>query len=294
MDVLTDEQIYVKLYDMYEKSEDRIKSDAMVSRAYIDKISSESISKKVDNQLSSIKYAISQINSRFNEHSKSYNSTKEQITVVLASYEQVLRELSEFYDGKIEQLILRKVELEASLIGSILNDQYLYDKILKKSDQKENDKTKLSLKENIKLAIERIKNRKNDKSQIDIMDVSKLMDSQDIAREIEEKNSLRIERTIEDRKNNRDFIKKKKKEISLVSKEIERLNKQKESAIFDAMESEEKGVSNNIRKPKLFNKITKFFVSKFNTAKIIQNTIIAPLNLKIENFRTNELANMKG
>ena len=145
MDVLTDEQIYVKLYDMYEKSEDRIKSDAMVSRAYIDKISSESISKKVDNQLSSIKYAISQINSRFNEHSKSYNSTKEQITVVLASYEQVLRELSEFYDGKIEQLILKKVELEASLIGSILNDQYLYDKILKKSDQKENDKTKVSL-----------------------------------------------------------------------------------------------------------------------------------------------------
>lgn len=294
MDVLTDEQIYVKLYDMYEKSEDRIKSDAMVSRAYIDKISSESISKKVDNQLSSIKYAISQINSRFNEHSKSYNSTKEQITVVLASYEQVLRELSEFYDGKIEQLILRKVELEASLIGSILNDQYLYDKILKKSDQKENDKTKLSLKENIKLAIERIKNRKNDKSQIDIMDVSKLMDSQDIAREIEEKNSLRIERTIEDRKNNRDFITNIEKEISLVGKEIERLNKQKESAIFDAMESEEKGVSNNIRKPKLFNKITKFFVSKFNTAKIIQNTIIAPLNLKIENFRTNELANMKG
>lgn len=294
MDVLTDEQIYVKLYDMYEKSEDRIKSDAMVSRAYIDKISSESISKKVDNQLSSIKYAISQINSRFNEHSKSYNSTKEQITVVLASYEQVLRELSEFYDGKIEQLILKKVELEASLIGSILNDQYLYDKILKKSDQKENDKTKLSLKENIKLAIERIKNRKNDKSQIDIMDVSKLMDSQDIAREIEEKNSLRIERTIEDRKNNRDFITNIEKEISLVSKEIERLNKQKESAIFDAMESEEKGVSNNIRKPKLFNKITKFFVSKFNTAKIIQNTIIAPLNLKIENFRTNELANMKG
>ena len=84
------------------------------------------------------------------------------------------------------------------------------------------------------------------------------------------------------------------KEISLVSKEIERLNKQKEKAIIDAMESEEKSVSNNIRKPKLFNKITKFFVSRFNTAKIIQNTIIAPLNLKIENFRTNELANMKG
>ena len=126
------------------------------------------------------------------------------------------------------------------------------------------------------------------------MAVSKLMDSQDITREIEEKNSQRIERTIEERKNNREFIINTEKEISLVSKEIERLNKQKEKAIIDAMESEEKSVSNNIRKPKLFNKITKFFVSRFNTAKIIQNTIIAPLNLKIENFRTNELANMKG
>ena len=256
MEVQTDEQIYIKLYDMYEKSEDRIKSDAMVSRAYIDKISSESITKKVDNQLSSIKYAISQINSRFNENSKNYTSTKEQITETLANYEQVLRELSEFYDGKIEQLILRRVELEASLIGSILNDQYLFDKILKKNDQKESDKTQLSIKENIKIAIEKIKSRKNNKSQIDIMDVSKLMDSQDIAREIEEKNSLRVERTIEDRKENRDFISKTEKEISLVSKEIERLNKQKESAIFDAMESGEKAVSNNIRKPKLFNKIT--------------------------------------
>ena len=294
MDELTDGQIYMKLCDLYRKSEDRIKSNAIVSRAYINKISSETISQKVNNQLSSIKYSISQINSKYNENSKSYSSTKEQITNVLANYEQVLKELSEFYDGKIEQLIIRKVELEASLIGAILNDQYLYDKIVKKNTQKENDKTKLSLKENIKIAIEKIKNRKKAKSQIDIMAVSKLMDSQDITREIEERNSQRIERTIEERKDNREFIINTEKEISLVSKEIERLNKQKEKAIIDAMESEEKSVSNNIRKPKLFNKITKFFVSRFNTAKIIQNTIIAPLNLKIENFRTNELANMKG
>ena len=138
MDELTDGQIYMKLCDLYRKSEDRIKSNAIVSRAYINKISSETISQKVNNQLSSIKYSISQINSKYNENSKSYSSTKEQITNVLANYEQVLKELSEFYDGKIEQLILRKVELEASLIGAILNDQYLYDKIVKKNTQKEN------------------------------------------------------------------------------------------------------------------------------------------------------------
>ena len=294
MEELTSEQISSKLYDIYIKSEDRIKSKAMVCRAYIDKVSLDTISQKVNNEMASIKYSISQINSKFNENNKSYVTTKEEITKVLSYYEQALKELSLFYDGKIEQLILRKVELEASLIGSIINDQYLHDKILHKNMLKENDKTKMSLKDNIKNSIEKIKNRKNNKNQVDIMAVSKLMDSQDVAREIEEKSSLRLEKIVEERKNNKDFITNTEKEISLVTNEIERLNKQKEKAIFDAMESQEKSVSNNIRKPKIFNKITRFFVSRFNTAKVIQNTIINPLNMKIENFRTNELANMKG
>ena len=294
MEELTEDKITVNLYDLYTKTEDRIKSNAIVSMAYIDKVSADTISKKVDNQLASIKYAIYQINSKFSENSKNFSSTKEEITKTLSNYEQALKELSEFYDGKIEQLILKKVELEAGLIGSILNDKYLSNKILKKNTQKANDKTKNSLKENIKLAIERIKNRKNAKNQVDIMAVSKLMDSQDVAREIEEKNSNRIEKTIEEKKKNKEYIANTEKEISLITKEIERLNTQKEKAIYDAMESQEKNLSNNIRKPKIFNKITRFFVSKFNTAKVVQNTIINPLNIKIDNFRINELANMKG
>ncbi len=294
MEELTEDKIAVNLYDLYTKSEDRIKSNAIVSMAYIDKVSADTISKKVENQLASIKYAINQINSKYNENSKSFSSTKDEIAKTLSNYEQALKELSEFYDGKIEQLILKKVELEAGLIGSILNDKYLSNIILKKNTQKANDKTKYSLKENIKLAIERIKNRKSAKNQVDIMAVSKLIDSQDVAREIEEKNSIRIEKNIEEKKKNKEYIANTEKEISLITKEIERLNTQKEKAIYDAMESQEKNLSNNIRKPKIFNKITRFFVSKFNTAKVIQNTIINPLNIKIENFRINELANMKG
>ena len=51
------------------------------------------------------------------------------MTETLASYEQALIELSQFYDGKIEQLILRKVELESSLIGTILNAEYLKENL---------------------------------------------------------------------------------------------------------------------------------------------------------------------
>ena len=260
----------------------------------MDKVSLETINDKVNKELNAIKIGIKQINSKFNENNKNYVHTKELVTNTIANYESALVELSEFYDGKIEQLILRKVELEAELVGAILNDEYLYQKIIKKNEEKDSDKMKISLKDNIKMAIEKIKNRKKEKSQVDVAMVSKLMDSRDVINEIDEKNSLRIERTIENRKNNKEFILKAEKEISLIDGEIERINSQKKDAIFDAMEIGDKSISSTIKRPKFFKKITRFFVSRFNTPKVIENSIIEPLNIRIENFRNNELANMKG
>ena len=63
-------------------------------------------------------------------------------------------------------------------------------------------------------------------------------------------------------------------------------------SIYDAMEIGTKELAVDIKKPKMFSKITRFFVSRFNTAKVIENTIINPLNLRIENFKNNELLNM--
>ena len=60
------------------------------------------------------------------------------------------------------------------------------------------------------------------------------------------------------------------------------------------MEVGEKWVTTTIKKPKTFSRITRFFVSKFNTPKIIIKTIIEPLNGRIEDFVNNELANVKG
>ena len=294
MEEKTEQDIYVKLYNFYENSESRIKTNARVCRAYVDKVSAESINDKVNKELNAIKIGIKQINSKFNENNKNYVHTKELVTNTIANYESALVELSEFYDGKIEQLILRKVELEAELVGAILNDEYLYQKIIKKNEEKDSDKMKISLKDNIKMAIEKIKNRKKEKSQVDVAMVSKLMDSRDVINEIDEKNSLRIERTIENRKNNKEFILKAEKEISLIDGEIERINSQKKDAIFDAMEIGDKSISSTIKRPKFFKKITRFFVSRFNTPKVIENSIIEPLNIRIENFRNNELANMKG
>ena len=291
---LTEQEICMNLKKMYEESENRVKTEAVVRRAYIDKISAKTISEKVNSQMNSIKTEIYEINPKFKEGSKNYETTKKLVSEALVNYEKALLELSEFFDGKIEQLILRKVELEASLVGAILNEEYLKQKVLRKSHQKENDKVKRSVKDNIKLAIERLKNRKKENNEIDTKAITNLMDGQDVELELDQKLSEKVEKTITDKKENKEFIEKIEKEISLINEEIERLNERKKNSIYDAIEVGDKALTTNIKRPRIFKKITRFFVSRFNTAKVVQTTIIDPLNLRIESFKNNELSSMKG
>ena len=133
------EGVYFALKKLYDESENKVEADAMVSRAYAKRISDETIKEKVDAQLNAIKAGIKDINPKFKEGSKNYDQIKTLVTDTLSDYEQALKELSNFYDGKIEQLILRKVELEADYVGSILNEQYLKDVINIEKDLQAND-----------------------------------------------------------------------------------------------------------------------------------------------------------
>jgi len=291
---LTKKQVCTNLKKLYDESQNKVETEAMVRRAYTDRISTDTINEKVTAQMNAIKTGIYEINPKFKEGSKNYDTTKKLVSETLANYEKTLIELSEFYDGKIEQLILRKVELEASLVGSILNEEYLSEKVIRKNEQKDNDKVKKSVTDNIKSAIEKITNRKKAKNEIDFNDISKLIDGQDVVSEIDTKLNKRIEKTVEDKKINKEFLAKVEKEIALIDDEIDKINERKKQSIYDAMEVGDKAIATNIRKPRMFKKITRFFVSRFNTAKIVESTIIEPLNLRIEGFKNNELINMKG
>lgn len=294
MEALTDQEICIKLKKLYDENESKIKTNAMVSRAYADKVSSSVITDKVNAQMNSIKAGIYSINPKFKDGSKNYEQTKKLVSETLASYEAALLELSEFYDGKIEQLILRKVELEANLIGSLLNEEYLRQKLIRNNDQKENDKVKLSVKDSIKAALERFKTKKVNHNSVDPLEISKLMDKQDVVCELDQKLSSKVEKTEADKKANIDYISSIEKEISLVNDEIERINERKQKSIYDAMEVGDKTITTTFRRPRVIKRITTFFASRFNTAKVVENAIIAPLNVRIENFRVNELSNMKG
>lgn len=294
MENITQLEVCEKLKKLYDDSENRIKTEAIIRHAFINKTSKETVDSKVNAQMNSIMVGIHDINPKFKEGSKNYDLTKKRVSETLAEYEKTLIELSEFYDGKINQLILRKVELEASLVGSIINEEYLKQRIIKKNEQKDNDSVKKSVKDNIKLAIERIKSQREKNQKIDPMDISKLLDQQDVVIELDQKLSDRIEESERDKKDNKDFIEKIEKEISMINSEIDKINDRKKDSIFEAMEIGGRAMTTSIRRPRMFNKITRFFVSKFNTAKIVETTIIKPLILRIENFRNNELSSMKG
>ena len=288
-----DAYVAMALKGVYERTSEGISIDAMVNRALTDKITSETINQKVNSQMNAITVGIKNINPKFNENSKNYDITKAAILDTLTNYEAALVELSEFYDGKIEQLILRKVELESHLLGSIVKDEYLIKKEEEKKIQKDNDKVKRNISTAFKNMIEKLGNKKR-QNEIDATLISKAKDAQDIEFEIDEQLSARIEKTKEEETQNKDRIAKVEKEIFLINDEIKRINERKKQNLLDAMEVGEKWVTTTIKKPKTFSRITRFFVSKFNTPKIIIKTIIEPLNGRIEDFGNNELSNVKG
>ncbi len=294
METEKEQQKYRILENLYEQSEARIKTAAIVKRAYIDKISQNLINEKVNAQLNSVKAGIHDINPKFKEGSKNYDITKKMVSETMANYKRALEEYSEFFDGKIEQLILRKVELQASLVGAIINEDYLEKTLTRRSNQKENDGAKKSFKDNIKLALEQVKYMKKNDMQIDPIAISKILDQQDVVEKLDQDLSDNLEKTILDKKNNESDIEKIEKEIFMIDGEIERINERKKNSIYEAMEVGSRVMTINIRRPKMFKKITRFFASRFNASKIVETAIIAPLNIRIENFKNNELATMKG
>ena len=288
-----DAYVAMALKGVYERTSEGITIDAMVNRALTDKITSETINQKVNSQMNAITVGIKNINPKFDENSKNYDITKAAILDALTNYEAALVELSEFYDGKIEQLILRKVELESHLLGSIIRDDYLTKKEETKKEQKENDKVKRTISTAFKGMIERLGNKKKE-NEIDAALITKAQDAMDIENEIEEQLTARIEKTQAEEVENKDRIAKVEKEIYLINDEIKKINERKKQNLLNAMEVGDKWVTTTIKKPRTFSKLTRFFVSKFNTPKIIIKTIIEPLNARIEDFVSNELANVKG
>ena len=283
----------LKLKEYYDSLESKIKTDAVVTKAYTDKLSSKTIENKIDSQLNSITASIHSINNKFTEGSKNYDLAKKNITDAISRYKENLVELSEFYDGKIEQLILSKVEIEASLLGGIVKDEVLDYKFALKTKQKENDSLKQKINDNSMSCYQKILEERQKSGVVDTLALRHKKDADDINHEIDVKMQSRIDKTLNDQKENAEVVAKREKKIRAINEEIELINQRKVDAITRAMEEGGVFLTANVKKPRTFVRIKRFFLSRFNTYKVIDDTIITPLNKKIEDFKKVELSSMK-
>lgn len=276
----------------FDTATENITMSATITRALADKVSKETINTKVNNQFNSIQVSMYKINPKFNEKSKHYDIIKKDILDVLTEYEASLTEYSDYFDNQIEDLILKRVELETHLIGKVFREENFKSAENTKEKEKETDKLKNTLGETNRKFFEIFSNKKKENN-INIQDMRKLEDSLDLEQEQIQKLNKVVEKIQEKNRTNMSEIAGIEKDLKNVNKQIRELGEKKRLLLEEAMETRDKWISITIKKPHAFSKITRFFSSKFNTPKMVTKTIIEPLRIRISEFRTNELSEIK-
>lgn len=248
------------LKNRYEDSKKEIALAAIFHSVYTEKISKETVHTKVINQLNSVRTSISRINPKFHEKSKNYDKMEEQLMATLNQYEANLTQFCKKCDAEIHACILEKVELESKLLMTVIE---------KENGDKKRAESKNKMVHSINTMVEKIKTKKNSGAK------EKIDQSNEKGQEYQK----RIETL--------------KKQIKTLDTKINNLNAQKVTKLFDAMESGDKQISTQIKKPRTFHKITKFFMNRFNTYSAILKNVIEPLSQRIDQFERSELKNGK-
>jgi septal ring factor EnvC (AmiA/AmiB activator) len=234
------------------------------------------------------------INSKFNENSKNYGVIKKEILDVLTDYELALTEFSDYYDTKLEDLILKKVELESHLVGKIFKEESFKTDENNKNKEKQSDKLKLSFSEKTRSIFDKFSIKKKNEKQINFQEINKLQDCVDLENEQNKKLDKKLAKVQEKNKTNQAEIAKLENDIKRITDEITQINETKRLGLEEAMETRDKWIAVTIKKPSVFKRAKSFFANKFNTSKVITKTVINPLKQRVEEFRVNELAELKG
>ena len=290
---LNEDYASLALKRFYDTATNNIQTSALVNRALTDKISTETINQKVNNQLNSIYVSMNRINPKFNETSKNYGIIKQNILDVLTDYEVALTEFSDYYDVKLENLILKKVELESNLIGKLFREENLNKDENIKTKMKDKDYLKMSFSEKTRDIATKVSAQKSSNNTINYMDIRALKDLTDLELERNNKIDKKISKIKENNENNQSEIKKIESEIQKVSKEIIEMNEKKRLGLEEAMETRDKWISITLKKPSVWSKTKRFFSNRFNTINVISKTVIEPLKMRVQEFRVNELKGLK-
>lgn len=254
--------------EMYKKIANEIKLMAILNKVYAHKATNEIINSKVQNQLNAINVSVNQINPKFANKSKNYGKISNEILYTMSNYENVLNQISIVYNENLDEILKDKVEIEMKILLKYVLNTISAD--VKPTMKKRIVKTVVS-------AIDKIKGKIKKNEVVDVGLINKLQDSQDI--EIEMRKAKIIDQNITVLNN----------ELADINQKIKKINEARENEIINALEKSEKSLSTEIKKPKTFKKITKYFVNRFNTYNSIMKNVIIPINQRIEDFRNNKL-----
>lgn len=290
---INEEYASLALKRFYDTATDNIQMSALINRALTDKISTETINKKVNNQLNSIQTSMYNINPKFNENSKNYAIIKQEILDVLTDYEVALTKLSDSYDIKLEELILKKVELESHLIGKIFKEESYRTEENFKMKAKQNDKLKMSFAEKTKSIFEKFSLKKNNEKTVNVQEIHKLQDCIDLESEQDIKLDKKVEKIKKKNEENNNELVNLRNEIQEISNKIDKINEEKRLAIEEAMETRDKWIAVNMKKPNVFKKAKIFLANKLNPSKVIIKTVIGPLKQRVNEFKLKDLAELE-
>ena len=282
------ENKYVSLMNYYEDSKEKVKRSAMEGRHEIIEETKDGINLRVNDELILIKKEVSQIDSKFNEEDKNYSKIKDMISKVMVDYETSLKKVTDYYDKKIEELILKKVEIEAALIMANISVEYFNDKEVIRNYQKENDKAKKSISDTIGNFVSKISKNKNEKKSMDPYEMRMFMDSQDVVSEIDVTNNENYDEIIRLENGNKTNIENYKKEIAKISEEIVKLKQEKIEKLTSAFEKTDS--LEEIKHQNIFQKVVRFFETRFNRVSSVEKYVIIPLKHRIEEYNKNELS----
>lgn len=158
LDYMTSDEISA-LFHLVEQNtkEENCVLSAKLRSVYANRLTQEIVRQKVGNQLNSMKASILNINPKFQEKSKNYEKVNAEMTQELEEFEEVLKRFADIFDGKMQDLIYQKLELELKWL--IATNQENVNQTEKKSFFKKR-KTAKNKQENDEIAIDTEKLKK--------------------------------------------------------------------------------------------------------------------------------------
>ena len=276
---IVDVQYNKTLEDIWKKNYKLIELQAILSKAKSERIIEDLIDDKVNAEFNGMLYQIKQLNRKYGEKNRSYAEIKDELITLLKRYEKKLYEIIDNDVEELENLFVEMATLQYQKLNTIIENAIIITEEKNNSIQK---KIAQRISDSMKNLMALITNKTLDKEgYIDVSLYNKMADEIGIQNEIDKKIILKV-----NSKNEKYLIEIEEITIKIkkVEKKIEKLYEKITQLILNSMESEEKSLSTDV-KPKLKEKISLFFLSRFNMPYLVRKKVFQPFEERIENYK---------